>query len=239
MIELIGVEWRNAAAMLSYPFTDDSTLVAVDGTRLPYGFILDAVIYARGMRQPVWLAGVRKNEKGVVVCRFTDGDVSVEGDDQLLDATGREAGRVVLGESAQSSFSGTMTFNEGAANLVVGCVVPVSGPCLTAVVAEGVRFSGDVHIAAEQGTKLSLGTDNTVRVDAYGEKLTYQAPNASRPVRGIRLVISGKEIGVAYASADGRFTVRDDNSICPDTLLRFVPRSGGFTATLIGGAASG
>jgi len=236
MIELSGVEWRNATAMLSYPFTDDSTLTSVDGIRLPYGFVLDAVIYARGMQQPVWLAGIRRNDAGDVVCRFTDGHVSVEGGDRLLDADGREAGRVVLGDGAKAAFSGVMTFNEGATNLVVGCVVPIPGQRLTAVEVEGVRFSGDVHIAAEQGVKLVLEDDGSVRVDAYGEKLTYQDPNAPRPVRGIRLVISGREVGVAYATADGRFTLRDDNSISPDTLLRFVPRPGGLTATLIGGA---
>jgi len=134
-----------------------------------------------------------------------------------------------------SSFSGTLTFNAGAAVLAVGCVIPITGPRLASIVAEGERFSEDVHIAAEQGVRLVLEGDNTVRVDAYGERTVYQMRDQPRPVCGIRLIVSGRDVGTAYATEDGRLFIRDDNSIAQDTVLRFMPREGGLTAMIIGG----
>lgn len=232
-MNISGQDWRNASELSKYPFTDDSELLSTTGLRLPLDFILDISIYARGMNQPVWLSGIA-SENNLPVLTFTDGITSISGHDRLYTASGVESGRVVFGASS-SLVTGTASFSPTAAQLCVGCVMPLSGEFLKAVVVEGTSFSNVVHLAAEQGVKLSINSDSSIRVDAIGERSTYLESERTNPILGIRLVVAGVEIGVAHPTADGRIFIRDDNSLSPDTILRLVPSDNGFVITILGG----
>lgn len=167
---VFGGEFRDAASVTAYPFTDDSTFLGDKGLVIPIGWVLDAIIHPYGaFTLPIRIGAIT----------FTAGvGVSVH----LLDASDKDAGTALLDAvyetltfKMDNRVSGTMvvnpelsrtlieaikgqaeTFSQGAMNLLASRCYPINTTTLLpSIVLPGDSVDGDVTITGIEGLKIT------------------------------------------------------------------------------------
>lgn len=250
MTEQIFPQWRNSHNRTRYPFRDDASLLAADGTTsLPANLFDDARIYP-----PLSAVGVFLRRVGILNSRVELGigtaateiakasydPASVGNEIALVDAYGRPAGILVSDSARLSSVYSSMPpgdtlFTLEATEFVASVLVPLASSGVTALLADdNSLFSGDVVLCGTNGVVLSV-EGGAIRVDAIGDpyailKDCVAQGVAPPPYCGL------KTINGIPPDANGDFKLTTGANISIDNFLRILLSGGTLT---VKGALSG
>jgi hypothetical protein len=231
-------EFRAETAHSVYPFADGASLADATGAVvLPYGAVVDAVLYPAGGDGTLALRQVVVAPRAVTfrvgtqaapaLCAGTFDPLALTGSIGLVDPAGRPAGLLVVDTTllAVAAAWGPGTYALLAPfSPAVQVPVPVAG--LQGIVVDGTVFAGEVWMVGEDGVAVYEAADpGVIRIDAVGDPLfarracadpdgTFVVPNFLRTING-----NGPD-------AHGGFRLEADDLGTPDTVLRITPRDG-------------
>jgi len=238
---IIVPEWRDELAGSRYPFSDNSTLEGVSGTKIDKDLFLDAIIYAIGKTAPLYLTAITSDYNKVTVfiedaARETGitGEVNPYSDNPtipLFDAYGRSAGLIVLDDQRlvrlQGWPLGTTDFGTNA-QFVASVVVPLPESFVSGfILPDSSIVTGDVWFYGNNGVVVRKDDYGNIRFDMVGDPMfqralcglkgsnsdLFETPNFLKTINGIP------------ADAYGNFLMTVNTEMANDSILRIYPDS--------------
>jgi len=244
---LLFPEFRNELEDTSYPFADTASRTTTAGTAtIAKGSFLDATLYPVGSTARL---GIMEITVTATLITLWIGDSAIphrcyaafdplQPPDILavVDTYSRPAGMLVSESLRLAQFAtwdtGSHVFDEGAAEFVASCVIPMPAIGVTGLrVGDGEVLTGDVWIIGERGVVVRL-EDSKIRVDVVGDplfvrKLCGEATLFNPPA--YVQTINGRP-----PNELGDYRLEITNAFAPETILRLVPTGAGLRIEAVG-----
>jgi hypothetical protein len=243
---IIFPEWRDQHEHTRYPFADGASLQATTNHTIQNDTFLDASLYPIGATSRVQIARITVTTREVTIV-ITDSSradrASVTFDSlsppdvlELRDSFGRPAGVLVSESLRLARFSswnvGTHTFNQGAAEFAVSCVIPTPEIGVRGVLdATGRLFTGDLWLIGDNGV-VFREEDGHIRVDIVGDPLFVR--KLCEPIERFEAPVFIRTINGCPPDKYGNFNLTVGDHLAPETIVRIYPTNDGLVIQAVG-----
>lgn len=244
------IEWRNAASIGSYPFSESSSLRSRNGWILPPGFLVDAQLRLPFGSLGAFLSGIERDgsgisgtisistpERSVVLGTFSfTAEQLAGGSAQVLDAGGVSRGMLISGAGAglviDSLPHSGATFIVDNGRFETSTTFAYPQPAVRSIDFNGQLLSGRVVLVEGPGIELTREGENIVRVDGIDRDVgtLAQVQDCDRKPAGPPL----RTINTIAPSVHGNFGLQCEAYTAPNVsedlrqVLRITPIANGL-----------
>ena len=201
----LNQEYRNQHEHRQYPFADDATLTATNGTVLPTDFIVDAILYPIDLENALYVQTVDYASKTIKLADTVTNKihgVAVWDDTDTVyvyepDKPNRMVGVLTLGSGRNNqSVGGTLTFTAKTAVLTPTAFYPLNQAGVRGVVLEdGTYYTGAINFEGRNGVSVSTYVDgrgrSIVEFNISGVSFALEPCFECYAVRCLRIVTTG------------------------------------------------
>jgi hypothetical protein len=201
----VNQEYRNQHEHRNYPFADDATLAATNGTVLPTDFVVDALLYPIDLENGLYMQSVDYTTRTVTLADTVTGKVhgvAVWDDTDTAyvyepDAPRRMVGVITFGPGrSNQSVGGTLTFTPATGGLTPTAFYPLNQQGVRGIQLEDdTYYTGAIRFEGRNGVSVHTYVDDSGRsiIEFMISGVTYEIEPCyeCHAVRCIRIVTSG------------------------------------------------
>lgn len=254
MDKTIYQTWRNECETSTYPFGDNSLLVATNGvTVFPADALVDMSLYPIGSIGDVYMSTVEVTADTVTLtiadsekplCTAVYNIRTSPDWIDFADSWGRPAGMAVVDAQTMAQVAawqaGVYYFTSSSARVCGSAVIPTPEVGVRGFLMEdGEFFTGHVILFAEDGISIQYDSDG-IRVDATGDPLFLRKDCEAASLAGHSSVAGGFDDGPFLQTINGipggpggDFVFFPGDDLTSDSVVRIMPEGSGLRITLV------